>query len=209
MYHVHWHPANPAYKNRCGILHTQGFPLQSRLKLLMHPQKKPGQPGRAGRLKKMNTPGVPWFMPWRFKVSEVVLQMQCFWDFLVEVFCFYLSDDSQEVLLRCCSVVLFFASTFERGYVTSREGCLVLLVGGSFPQVRLDKSKKSLKTTLQRHFWVDDFPNFPGWDMDSFPGGNIWTHPTNPSGSPRWVHRPTGTLKGRFFFRSFLGKGHT
>jgi len=21
------------------------------------------------------------------------------------------------------------------------------------------------------HFRVDDFPNFPGWDMDSFPGG--------------------------------------
>ena len=28
-------------------------------------------------------------------------------------------------------------------------------------------------STPSRHFWVDDFPNFPRWDIDSFPGGWI------------------------------------
>ena len=43
-----------------------------------------------------------------------------------------------------------------------------------------------------RHFWADDFPNFPRWDMWSFPGDYLvnlllkgpaltWFHPRNPT----------------------------
>ena len=68
---------------------------------------------------------------------------------------------------------------FKVCFVTSLRGkahvhiCLVASLDKRREKLKQLPSRERSHILFPRHFWVDDFPNFPRWDMYPFPGGYI------------------------------------